>query len=117
MSQTYNKNGLTGKQDGGMLNPTGLRVGFRVGAVCSGLAITTRQASAVIPSGGSDGFTFTCPSGEQAIAGQFFGTRFPDSKAVALDELFRVSPRMWAVDVRNLAAHPVQFTAGAVCAR
>jgi len=117
MSQTYNKEGLTGKQNGGMLNLTGMRVGIRVGAVCSGLAITTQQASAVAPSAGTKGFTFTCPSGEQAIGGAFFGTSFPDSKAVALDELLRVSPRKWAVEVRNLATHPVRFTAGEVCAR
>jgi hypothetical protein len=118
MSQTYTKTKqFTGKQSGGMLNLTGVRTRVWVGAVCSGLAITVRQASAAVSSQGANGFTFTCRPGQLAIGGVFFPARPSDYAALALDEMFRVSPSQWEVDVRNLATHPIRFTAGDVCAR
>jgi hypothetical protein len=117
MSQTYVNHRLTGSQSGGMLNLSGTPVRFSVGAVCSGLSISTQQATGSVPAAGANGFTFTCPRGLLAVGGAFFGQRFPDSQALTLSEFFREGSRKWAVAVRNLAKHQVQFTAGDVCAR
>jgi hypothetical protein len=115
MSQTYNKKGPDGGEDGGMRNLTDVPVGFLVGSVCSSLPIHPHQATGTVPPQKTDGFTFRCPRGQFAVSGSFFGPDASNSGAVVLDGSFAIGLRKWSIDVKNLASQPVPYVAGDVC--